>query len=304
MTEGCRMRLLVIFLSLLLASGSRAEIKVLDDLSREVTLAAPAQRIVSLAPHLTEVMFYLGIGDKVVGTVRFSDFPAEASKIPIVGDAFAVSVEAIVKLDPDLVVAWSSGGNDAVVEKIKSLGFPVYYSEPRTLAGVAESAAHIATLAGRQRYGRELAEKFRVKLDKLRRSPDTRDRPRVFFQISSHDLYTVNAHHLIGQVISLCGGENIFASSQIPVPLVSNESVLLAEPEIIIFSSGLHESPHWKERWSKFEAIPAVANDRLFEMSADLITRPGFRMLEGIEQLCNIISEAGNGRPSKISAGD
>lgn len=287
------MRPLVIFLLLLLAPESQAEIKVHDDLGTEIVLANPARRIVSLAPHLTEIMFHLGIGDKIVGTVRFSDFPEQARDIPKVGDAFAVSVEAIVGLNPDLVVAWSSGGTNDAMKKIKSLGIPVYFSEPKTLADVAKSASRIARLAGRDESGRDAERQFLARLEKLQRSRNEGNRPRVFFQISTRDLYTINGNHLIGQAISHCGGDNIFGLSKIPVPRVSNESVLVAAPEVIVFSKGLSEGNNWKQRWLKFKNIPAVTEGRLFEISADLITRPGFRMLAGIEQMCKIINEVG-----------
>jgi iron complex transport system substrate-binding protein len=295
---------LVCLLLLLLASAGRAEIKVLDDLGGEIILADPAKRIVSLAPHLTEIMFYLGIGDKVVGTVRYSDYPEQAREIPRVGDAFAVSVEGIVGLNPDLVIAWSSGGTSEALSKLMSLGIPVYFSEPKTLVDVAESAARIATLAGHDESGRYAKGEFLASLEKLKQNRDATERPRVFFQISTYDLYTINSNHLIGQAISHCGGDNIFGLSKIPVPLVSNESVPVAAPEIIIFSKGVSEESSWKQRWLKFKGIPAVSGGRLFEVSADLITRPGFRMLAGIEQLCGIISEVGFDTASNIPGGD
>lgn len=298
------MRSLILLLLLLLAPDIRPEIKVVDDLGGELELKDPARRIVSLAPHLTEIMFYLGMGNNVVGTVRFSDFPARAKEIPVVGDAFAVSVEGIVGLNPDLVVAWASGGSNEAVNKLRSLGIPVYYSEPETLADVAGSAARIARLAGHGDSGEYAQEKFLASLEKLKQDREGGDRPRVFFQVSSHDLYTINGNHLIGQAISHCGGDNIFGFSRIPVPLVSNEAVLVAAPDIIIFSKGLSLESSWKERWSKFKGIPAVADGRLYEVSADLITRPGFRMLEGIEQLCGFINEVGSDAAVDVLGGD
>ena len=183
MIEDQIVRPLVIFLLLCLAPDGRAEIRVLDDLGGEIRLTNPARRIVSLAPHLTEIMFYLGIGDKVVGTVRFSDYPEQARDIPRVGDALAVSVEAIVGLNPDLVVAWSSGGTNDAMNKIVSLGIPVYFSEPKTLADVAKSAARIARLAGRDESGRDADRKFLARIEKLKQDRNEGDRPGVFFKI-------------------------------------------------------------------------------------------------------------------------
>lgn len=277
--------------SILHATGALAQIKVIDDQGRQVSLSAPAQRIVSLAPHLTEAMFHLQLGDRVVGTVKYSDFPEQAKAIPRVGDAFALSIEAIVSLNPDLVIAWGSGGSNGAVKKLISLGVPVYYSEPKKLTDIAASAAKIALLAGQNDKARDARESFDKQLASLSKSGRVGHNPRVFFQISAHDLYTINNNHLIGQALKFCGGVNVFGDSKIPVPLVSNESVLVAAPEIIILSKGVEEQIDWKQRWLKFRNIPAVSAGQLYEVNADLITRPGFRFLDGVAELCAVIAK-------------
>jgi iron complex transport system substrate-binding protein len=276
---------------LITGSTTSADITVIDDFGNQIRLAKPAERIVTLAPHLTELLFQLELGDRLVGVVEFSDFPLAANRIERVGNAFAVSVEKIVELQPDLIVAWGSGGSREQLRKLRSLGFPVYYSEPKRLTDVPESIHRIALLAGKGPVGVRVKDEFNSRLEQIKQSANGRTSPRVFFQISSTDLYTVNDRHLIGQAISLCGGINIFGTLDVPVPRVSNEAILVGQPEVIIRSSVDTEKDDWRERWSGTRQIPAVGAGQLYEIPADLISRPGFRMLEGIDRLCDIISE-------------
>jgi len=283
--------ILFILILLLVGASAEASITVKDDLGNTIRLDHPATRIVSLAPHLTEILFYLGLGDKVVGVVEFSDFPSQAKKVKRVGNAFSVSVEAIVELKPDLILVWSSGGSGEQVRKLKSLGIPVYYSEPRVLLEVAEGIERIALLAGKGQRGSLAKQQFQARLQEVGRVPSGNNEPRVFFQISATDLYTVNDKHLMGQAISLCGGKNIFGSLNVPVPLVSSEAILVGQPQIIVRSADFPGQTEWRYQWQKYKQIPAVANNHLYEVSADLISRPGFRMLQGIRQLCDIIGD-------------
>ena len=281
-----------VFLFLVACFAASAETTVTDDFGNPVTVASPAQRIITLAPHLTELLFQLELGDKVVGVVEFSDFPPAARTIQRVGNAFAVSVEAIVALQPDLIVAWGSGGSREQLRKLRSMGITIYISEPKHLADVAESMYRIALLGGREQAGLRIKSEFNSRLDQLREHANVKTRPRIFLQVSSNDLYTVNDSHLIGQAINLCGGTNIFGTIDVPVPLVSNESILVGQPDIIVRSSVENEVGDWRDRWSGKEQIPAVMAGNLYQISADLISRPGFRMLQGIGQLCDIILEA------------
>lgn len=273
--------------------ASSGEIAVVDDIGREVKLSKPAMRLVSLSPHITELLFSLGIGDRVVGTVRFSDYPSEAGSIQRVGDAFSVNIEMLINLQPDLVIAWRTGGSARTINKIESLGVPVYFNEATDLAGIAASAAKIAVLAGIEESGAALAQQYRRQLQWLKQQHESARKVKIFYQISDLNLYTVNRHHLIGEAIALCGGENIFADSFIKVPQVSIEAVIAASPDLIVFSSGDDRADdHWTSRWRPFTTIPAVANGHLYSLPAAIITRPSFRMVAGIEKLCQLINMA------------
>lgn len=276
------------------------EITVVDDIGRKVSLSGPAMRLVSLSPHITELLFSIGIGDRVVGTVRFSDFPAQAASIQRVGDAFSVNIEMLIQLQPDLVIAWRTGGSARTINKIESLGVPVYFNEARDLAGIAESAAKIAVLAGIEETGAAIAQQYRRKLQWIKEQHESASRVKIFYQISDLNLYTVNRHHLIGEAIALCGGDNIFADSIIKVPQVSIEAVIAASPDLIVFSSGANrDDDSWTSRWRPFNTVPAVANGHLYSLPAAIITRPSFRMVTGIEKLCELMNKARRQTPTE-----
>ena len=259
---------------------------MVDDLGHQVVLSAPARTVVSLAPHLTEMMFSLGAGDRVVATVRHSDFPAEAARIPQLGDAFSLSLEAVVEISPDLILAWSTGGNRRTVERLKSLGLAVYLNEASSLEEIATNLERIGILVGEEATGAGLAAEFRETLGSLdhARSEPT---PDVFFQISDTQLYSVNNAHLIGQALSACGARNVFGDLAIPVPMVSLESVVEAQPDYIVVASPFEGfATRWADEWQRLGW-----SDRIRYIDASLITRPGFRMLKGIKSLCNLLHD-------------
>lgn len=270
------------------------EITVVDDIGRQVSVSEPAMRLISLSPHITELLFEIGIGERIVGTVRYSDFPPEAGSIQRVGDAFSVNIEMLVQLEPDLVIAWHSGGSGRTISKIESLGIPVYFNEAKNLAGIGDSGAKIAILAGIEEAGATIAEQYQRTLQRIKKQHASDVRVKIFYQISDLSLYTVNRDHLIGEAIRLCGGDNIFADSIIRVPQVGIEAVIAASPDVIVYSSGNEDRAdnHWTNRWRRFDTIPAVANGHLYSLPADIITRPSFRMVEGIEKLCQLMNLA------------
>ncbi len=264
-----------------------ADIRVVDDSGTAVVLAEPAGKIVSLSPHLTELLFSLGVGDRIEATVDFSDYPEAALKIPRLGNAFSVSVEAVIEQSPDLVVAWMTGGNHRTFEQLRALGYPVFVNEASSLVDIAAAVQQLGVLVGKPRRGRELAEDFKVGLERLKQSNRDANSPKVFFQISDAQLYTVNSQHLIGQAIEICGAENIFSDVEFFVPMVSYESVVERNPDFLVVSSPYPEYKSvWNERWENLGW-----SGRVRTIDASLITRPSLRMLEGIKVLCETIGQ-------------
>ena len=264
-----------------------ADITVVDDSGTTVVLAEPAGKIVSLSPHLTELLFSLGVGDRIEATVDFSDYPEAALTIPRLGNAFSVSVEAVIEQSPDLIVAWMTGGNHRTFEQLRALGYPVFVNEASSLVGIAMAVQQLGILVGKPDRGLELAESFRVDLERLRQSSSGAGSPKVFFQISDAQLYTVNSQHLIGQAIEVCGAENIFSDVEFFVPMVSYESVVERNPDVLVVSSPYpgYKSA-WDDRWNDLGW-----GGRVRTIDASLITRPSLRMLEGIKMLCETLGQ-------------
>jgi iron complex transport system substrate-binding protein len=268
----------------LLSGSAAASVSVTDDSHHTVALTAPAQRIVSLGPHATELLYAVGAGGKITGVIDYSDYPPEARKLPHVGSATAIDVERIVASKPDLVVIWGSGNLAAQVEKLRKLGIPVYDCEPHDFEAIATSFERLGRLTGNESGGNALATDFRARLAKLAAEYRDRTPVTVFYQIWSEPLMTLNDTHMASAVIRLCGGRNIFGNLQPIAPTVSVEAVLKADPQAIMTGTGSKEDPF--AAWRRFPKMSAVANGNLVAIDSNLITRPGPRILQGTEAVC------------------
>jgi iron complex transport system substrate-binding protein len=271
-------------------SVSLAAVSAIDDSKRMVTLPEPARRIVSLAPHATELLYAAGAGPRVVGVSEYSDYPPEAKRLPSVGGVSSPDLERVLALKPDLVVAWSSGNSAAQIAKLRSLGIAVFESEPRDFAAIASSLERLARLGGSDAAAQSAAQRFRSRLDRLQR--DYRQRPTVsvFYQIWRAPLMTLNGEHLVSAAIRLCGGENIFGGLPQLAPTVGIESVLQANPEVMIASGGAKDDPF--SGWRRFPGLAAVARGNLFIVDGELMNRASPRVLEGTEALCRQLETA------------
>lgn len=285
----------------LFAAPTHAEIVLQDDTGRSVRLAAPAQRIVSLAPHVTEVLFAAGVGDRVVGAVAYSDYPAAALKLPQVGGYSNVDMEALAALKPDLVIAWKSGNREANLAKLAALGIPVYLNEPRSLDHVARSLEAFGRLGGNEGAGRAAAQAFRARKAALAARYGARPAVRSFYQIWDKPLMTINGEHLISDALRLCGGENVFAALAPIAPTVGVESVLAADPEVIV-ASGMGEArPEWLDQWRRWPRLAATAAGNLYFVPPELIQRHTPRILDGAARVCEFLEEARAKRGAKAT---
>lgn len=279
-----------------LAAPACAAISVTDDAGRTVTLPVPARRIVSLAPHATELLFAAGAGAAIAGVSEFSDYPPQAARIISVGSGVTPDLERIVGLKPDLVVGWNSGTAAAQLDKLASLGIPVFKSDPRDYDTIATSLVRLAHLAGTDGTGQAAADGFQRRLRKLREDYAHRSRIRVFYQIWSAPLMTLNGSHMMSAALQLCGGENIFAALSMIAPTVNAEAVLQENPDVIVASTGAKEDPF--TQWRRFPAMKAVARHNLLTVDGTLLNRPGPRVLEGTAALCKTLDLA-RGRRAK-----
>ena len=279
-------------LSLLVPSLAQAEKPCVSDaLDQRVCLAEPAQRVVSLSPGATELLFSAGAGDRVVAVSAWSDYPAEAADLPQVGDSNRLDLEAIVSLAPDLVVAWVDGNSRSQLERLSDLGIHVFWLAPRTFDDIAAAVSDLALLTGLLDLGNERAEAFRADMAALESQYADARPVKVFYQIWEQPLMTVNREELISKAISLCGGVNVFGELPRLVPRISREAVLEANPEAII-TAGSSDDSQWLEGWREFPGLAAVAADNLFLEPPDLLARPTLRMADGARHLCQTLEQA------------
>lgn len=278
--------------SFCLAVGARAEIVVRDDTGATVRLATSARRIVSLAPHVTETLFAAGAGERIVGTVDYSDFPSAATRIPTVGSYARVNLEAVLALRPDLVIGWESGNAAAHLEKLRALGLPLYVTQPNRIEDVAHSIEDYGRLAGTEAVAAPAAKEFRSRLAALRARYGNGRPVRVFYQVWKQPLTTVNGEQIISDAIRTCGGVNVFADLQGLAPNVSVEAVLAADPEAIVASGMDAARPEWLDDWRRWPQMQAVVRGNLYFVPPDLIQRHTPRLLEGTRMLCEQLAAA------------
>lgn len=279
-------------LLLLPLAGNAVAVTATDDRGHTVDLPHPAARIISLSPHNTELLFAAGAGDRVVGVVAYSDYPAQARQIPQVGGYKALDFERILALKPDLVVGWSSGNGAPVLEKLERLGLTVFASEPRRLEAIPSLIERLGRLAGSGAVAERAAAGFRARLAALTSAYQMRPPLTVFYQVWNRPLMTVGGDHLISRIIRRCGGRNVFEELGELAPAVSVEAVIAANPRVII-ASGMDEArPEWLDDWRRWPAIDAAAAGQLYFIPPDLLQRPTPRVLDGAERLCEALDKA------------
>lgn len=284
----CAMTLLGSFL---LGQAAYAQLQVTDNAGRLVTLEKPAQRIISLAPHVTENLFSAGAGDQVVGVVDYSNYPEAAKEIASIGSFVQLNLEAIIALRPDLVVAWHSGHGDMKLQSLLDLGLTVYVSDPKDLETVAVNIENFGVLSGHGEVAREEAGRFREKLGSLRREYSHLPPVGVFYQVWNNPLQTLNGSHLISDVIRLCGGYNVFADAIAVAPKLDVESVLAANPQAIVASSMGESRPDWLDEWQQWPGLQAVSKGHLYFIPPDYVQRHTVRILLGAEMLCQQLTQ-------------
>ncbi|EON15764.1 cobalamin-binding protein (BtuF) [Cupriavidus sp. GA3-3] len=288
---------------LLAALPAAATVSAVDDAGQTVTLPQPARRVISLAPHVTEMIFAAGGGDRIVGTVSYSDYPPQAREIARVGDNKALDLERIVALKPDLIVVWRHGNAQKQTDRLRALGIPLFYSEPRRLAAIPENMEKLGTLLGTEATARRAADGFRQQVEALRKTYAARPPVTVFYQVWQQPLMTLNGQHLVSDMLALCGGRNLFAAETPLVPTVSVEAVIAGNPEAMLTAGmGATRSdqplPDF-EMWRRWKQVTAVARNNLFVIDGDLVNRAGPRVAQGAELICKDLDTARKRRPAR-----
>ena len=280
----CFLRVALPALLALMATRASAAITVRDDDGNAVTLQQPAQRVIALAPHVTEMLFAAGGGSRIVGAVSYSDYPEAAKQIPQIGDNRQVDIERVIALKPDLIVVWLHGSSARQLDQLRALGIALFHSEPKTLDAIADSVQRLGQLMGTEAVAQVTANALRRQLLELRVRYAKRPTVRLFYQVWDQPLYTLNGSHIVSDAIRLCGGENIFASMAVTAPVVGVEAVLAADPEAIFGTA--EKNTAGVNLWRRYPSMKAVRNDNLFTLDGQLLNRAGPRMIAGTTALC------------------
>jgi iron complex transport system substrate-binding protein len=281
------------------AHADAPALRLTDDGGHELVLQRPAQRIVALAPNLTELVYAAGAGARLVAVGRFSDYPPDAKTKPVISDAFAVDYEALMRLKPDLVLVWGSGTPERTKTKLRSLGVPVYEIEIQSVAGLADTLRGIGRLAGTDGVAQARAAALTADWNALRAEYGARRPVRVFFQLWDAPLMTLNGQHLVSSAISACGGTNVFGELPTLTATISWEAAVQRDPELVVTAGGPGEKAK-PGRWAEFPQVSATRRGEFGHVEGDLLTRSGPRFVDGARELCVAIDRARQGRPQPV----
>ncbi|MGP8307028.1 vitamin B12 ABC transporter substrate-binding protein BtuF [Vibrio sp. YIC-376] len=249
-----------------------------------VVASQPAQRIISLAPHATEIAYAAGLGDKLIAVSEMSDYPAQTNSLEKVTNYQGIKLERIIALQPDLVIAWPAGNPAKELEKLKQFDVPIYYSTTGSLEDIASNIEQLSQYSEDPQVGQKAADDFRTQLEALKKKYNTENKVRYFYQLSEKPIITVAGKNWPSEVFTFCGGENIFTDSGSPYPQVSIEQVITRQPDVIFTSRhAMSNDGMWSE-WKN--ELPALKNGHIWSLNADWINRPTPRTLNAITEVC------------------
>ncbi|MBO1924096.1 cobalamin-binding protein [Thiomicrorhabdus sp. 6S3-12] len=292
LTVANLLKLCSFFLLLLASSGNAA--------SQSDPTESLSPRIISLAPHLTEMVYSAGAGEQLIGVVNYSDYPPEAKKLPIIGSYNAINLERIVEMRPDLILTWRSGNRLQDLQRLKELqeklGFRIYESEIETLEDIPDLIARIGKLAGTQTTANLKARQLRAQLGELRHKYASSEAVSVFYQIWNKPLITMGKNQFISLGINLCGGRNIFDDLGNLTGQVSLETVILRNPQVILLGGQKAFQSDWYQAWQNYPNVQAVKNGRVHKLNNDLYQRPTERFIDALAPLCALLEQARHNR--------
>ena len=287
-----RICLKALLFSLLLGGiGLSADRIFVDEVGRRVLVPEHPSRIISLSPSITEILFSLGLEERIVGVSNHSDFPLQALAKPRVGSYINPSVERTISLNPDLILATAAGNPREFVERMESLGLSVYTVFPKDFDGILRSISHIASITEREHWGGRVVREMMKRKQRILQLTRGRNKPKVFLQIATAPIVTVGKGSFANDLISLAGGQNIAGGETAKYPRYSIEEVLVKAPDVIIITSmdPKADSQKLAERWNQWKTIPAVKQGRVFVIDSDLVDLPSPRIIDGLEAIAGIL---------------
>jgi len=284
---------LALVLALLAAPAMTAPTRSVRDDARELVTVATAEcRIVSLAPGTTAMLYAAGAGHCLVGTIAHSDEPAEAARVPIVGDAETLDFEQLIALRPTVVVVAVDVVQRVRIDRIRALKIAVYQVHVTRLADMADSVRRLGELAGTAPVAARKARDLRAEFDSISARYRGRAPLRVLYQIWDQPIYTIGGRHVITDALQLCGATNIFADLQTAAPAVTREAAVLRDPDLIIVSAPPQAGTEWIEQWRRFPTLSAVRNGRVLAYSDERMDRMGPSVLAAAASLCELVDRA------------
>lgn len=271
---------------LLIVAAPAHAFTVRDMTGRNVTLREPPRRIVSLVPSATEILFALGGDDRLVGVTDYCDFPPAARKKTSVGGMVAPSLETIVTLRPDLVIATPEGNREDTVDQLRRLDIPVFLAGAHRVTEVATLVGRLAELVGRPDAARPLVARIEARLDAVRKAVAARARPRVLYVVWPEPLIVPGREALVTELIELAGGQSITAGEPAAYPRLSLEAVIARNPEVIFLAThGAGAGAVSKEKWERLSTMPAIREGRIHSADGNLLHRYTPRVVDGVEAL-------------------
>jgi iron complex transport system substrate-binding protein len=276
-------------------AGKATTLTLYDDTGQRVAAPNSPQRIISLAPGATEMLFAAGAGARVVATVDFADEPPAAKHVPRIGDVTSVDMERLIALHPDLVVVWPGGGNPAQIEKIARLGIPVYRQQVNRLADLPVSLRRLGALAGERVVADGAAQDLEGHLARLARDYGGGQHPTVLLEVWNRPLYTVGGTHLMSDALRLCGARNVFGDLKDLGPVITTEAVIARNPDIIVAAAPPGEAASWIADWKRLGSLKAVRTGRLIGFEDQRLSRLGPSVIYSTEALCKELAAVSRG---------
>ena len=281
-----KITILFLIVSIFLSSSVNAALFI-DDIGRTVNISSNPQRIISLAPNITEILFYLNLDNKVVAVTDFCNYPEGAKKKPSVGLLLSPDIEKIVSLKPDLVFATAEGNREDIVSNLQRFSINVYVLNPHSMEDILREIQRIGNITGQDGTVSDKVKNLANRIDAVKKKVAGSRRVRVLYLVSHEPMISVGPGSFIHDIIEIAGGKNIFSQSLIRYPQVNMEEILSKDPEVIIAPPDIAESIRlWEKRWGD---ISAIRNKRVYSIETDVISRPGPRIVDGMEEIFKFI---------------
>ena len=254
------------------------------------------QRIISLSPHMTELAYSAGLGNKLIAASDYSDYPEQAKKLERVANYRGIKMERILTLKPDLILAWKGGNPSREMDRLQQLGIKIFYSNPTQLTDIADTIIKLGKFADDPNKSMTAATTFRTQLAKIKARYQNKSPVRYFYQLSDSPMLTISDGNWPSPVFDICGGENIFATSTAAYPQVNQEQVVVRQPNVIFGSR--HATSKENSPWLKWQGkLPAVDNHQLYQLNSDWLNRPTLRTLKAAKQVCQLLENARKALP-------